>query len=92
MTELDGHWSVKRTGGLLPPLFGMRKRIAGTSGTTTIGPVRAHFDVVGLELRYRVPFRGLVDVLTPAGDGWSGRALVRGREVGRFRLTRIDTD
>jgi hypothetical protein len=47
------------------------------------------FDVVGLELRYRAPFRGFVDVLTPAGDGsYEGRATFNGRVFGRFRLVK----
>jgi ferritin-like metal-binding protein YciE len=88
--ELDGVWDVKRTGGLLPPLLGVRKRIAGTRGTTRVGDlVGVPFDVVGLELHYRAPFDGFVDVLTPDGDGYSGRATFRGREFGRFILTRV---
>jgi ferritin-like metal-binding protein YciE len=86
MTELDGIWGVKRTGGLLPPLPGVRKRIAGNRGRTLAGGAGLPFDVVGRELRYRAPFSGFVDVLEPSGDGWSGRALYRGREFGRFRL------
>jgi ferritin-like metal-binding protein YciE len=90
--ELAGVWNVERVGGLLPPLLGMRKRIGRTSGTTTAGPVRARFDVVGRELRYRAPFGGFVDVLEPDPDGvgsWNGRALLHGREYGRFRLTPV---
>ena len=90
MTELDGRWNVERTGGVLPPMLGVRKRIAGASGVTTVGPASARFDVVGRELRYRAPFAGFVDVLEPAGTAWSGRALYRGREYGRFRLTPIE--
>jgi hypothetical protein len=88
--ELDGTWNVYRTGGLLPPLYGVHKRIAGGSGSTRIGPlVGVPFDVVGLELRYRAPFAGFVDVLTPREDGsYSGRATFRGRTFGSFRLTR----
>jgi hypothetical protein len=29
---LDGEWQVIRTGGLLPPLVGVRKRIEGDHG------------------------------------------------------------
>jgi ferritin-like metal-binding protein YciE len=87
--ELDGVWNVERTSGLLPPLLGVRKSIRGASGRTTVGPVRAAFDVVGNELRYRRPLDGFVDVLEPARDGWNGRALFRGREYGRFRLTPV---
>jgi hypothetical protein len=88
--DLDGVWNVERTGGLLPPLLGVRKSIAGSSGRTTMGPLVAPFDVVGRELRYRGPLSGFVDVLEPAGAGWSGRALYRGREYGRFRLTPVE--
>ncbi len=87
MSELDGVWKVERVSGLLPPLHGMRKRIRGGHGRTTVGPARAPFDVVGRELRYRGVLTGFVDVLEPAGSDWRGRALYRGREYGRFRLT-----
>jgi len=85
---LDGVWKVARSGGLLPPLVGVRKRIDGSGGVTTAGPLRAGFDVVGRELRYRGVLSGIVDVVEREGDGWHGRTLVRGREVGRFTLTR----
>jgi ferritin-like metal-binding protein YciE len=89
VSELDGVWNVVRTRGLLPPLLGVRKSISGASGRTTVGPVRAAFDVVGNELRYRRPLEGFVDVLEPAHEGWNGRALFRGREYGRFRLAPV---
>ncbi|HEV8099851.1 MAG TPA: hypothetical protein VGP56_11910 [Gaiellaceae bacterium] len=90
MTELDGVWNVRRLGGLLPPLVGVRKRIDGASGETTIGPLPGvPFDVVGLELRYRAPFRGFVDVLEPDGERYLGRATFRGRTFGRFALERL---
>jgi hypothetical protein len=86
---LDGEWQVIRTGGLLPPLVGVRKRIEGTRGWTSIGPFPGMpFDVVGHELRYRAPFRGFVDVVEPSSEGWLGRATAYGREVGTFRLVR----
>jgi hypothetical protein len=85
--ELDGTWNVKRVGGLLPPLVGVRKEIAGNEGVTTLGPLRFPFAVEGRSLRYRFP-RGLVDRLEPDGDGYRGRALLAGRELGRFRLDR----
>lgn len=90
MGELDGTWNVYRTGGLLPPLYGVHKRIAGTTGSTRVGPlIGMPFDVVGLELRYRGPFSAFVDVLMPRGDGsYDGRATFRGREFGSFRLIR----
>jgi ferritin-like metal-binding protein YciE len=87
MPELDGIWDVRRTGGLLPPLSGVEKRIAGHRGETRVrGMAGVPFDVVGLELRYRAPFAGFVDVLTPAGDGFRGRATAFGRTFGRFEL------
>lgn len=89
MGELDGLWRVERTGGLLPPLVGVRKRISGDRGKTTVGPFPgAPFDVVGRELRYRRPFAGFVDVVEPDGDGFRGRATFRGRTFGRFVLRR----
>jgi hypothetical protein len=87
MAELDGVWLVRREGGLLPPMAGVRKEIAGASGVTTAGPVRLPFAVEGHRLRYRFP-PGLVDELEPDGDGFRGRALLAGRELGRFRLER----
>ena len=88
MGELDGKWDVKRTGGLLPPMVGVRKQIAGGDGVTTAGPFRFPFRVEGLSLRYRFP-PGLVDELEPDGHGFRGRAHLAGRELGRFRLDRI---
>jgi ferritin-like metal-binding protein YciE len=89
--ELDGVWNVERVSGALPPLLGVRKRIHGTRGETLFGPVPARFDVVGPELRYRAPLAGIVDVLDGDGDALSGRTLLLGREVGRFRMTRERT-
>lgn len=89
--RLEGSWKVERRGGLLPPLAGVRKRISGRHGTTKLGILpAARFDVVGLELRYRFPFVGVVDVLEPSGDGFSGRTVVFGREVGRFEMTSVE--
>ncbi len=89
MSQLDGVWNVKRLGGLLPPLVGVRKRIHGTSGETAVGPLPGVlFDVVGLDLHYRTPFRGFVDELAPDGDRYLGRATFRGRTFGRFALER----
>jgi hypothetical protein len=81
-------WNVERIGGALPPMNGVRKRIEGNRGVTLAGPVRMRFEVRGLELRYRAPFAGLVDLLEPDGDGYRGRATFLGREFGRFRLSR----
>lgn len=90
MAELDGVWNLTRTGGLLPPLLGVRKRIAGDRGTTLVGALPGvPFHVVGRELHYVAPFTGFVDVLEPAGEGFSGSATFLGREFGRFQLTPI---
>jgi ferritin-like metal-binding protein YciE len=86
--ELDGVWDVRRTGGALPPLYGVRKRIHGRRGETLFGPVPVTFDVRGLELRYRLPLPGLVDVLEPDGAGYRGRTRLFGREIGQFELRR----
>jgi ferritin-like metal-binding protein YciE len=88
VAELDGVWNVERESGLLPPLHGVRKRIAGSRGQTLFGPVPVRFDVVGNELRYRAPLLGLVDHVQADGDGFVGRATYFGREVGRFRMIR----
>jgi ferritin-like metal-binding protein YciE len=91
VAQLDGVWNVERTGGLLPPLAGMRKRIGGTRGVTLVGPARMSFEVRGNELHYRRPFQGFVDVLEPSGDdAFHGRATFMGREFGTFDLRRID--
>jgi hypothetical protein len=88
MAELDGDWDVKRVGGLLPPMAGVRKEIGGERGVTVVaGLLRLPFAVEGRSLRYRFP-PGLVDELEPDGDGFRGRALVFGRELGRFRIER----
>ena len=92
MPELDGAWEVKRVGGALPPLFGVRKEISGKSGSTKVGPIAClPFDVVGQSLRYRAPFQAFVDVLEPAGDEFRGRATFRGREFGKFEMRRNPT-
>ena len=90
MGSLDGVWNVERTGGLLPPLLGVRKRIAGPRGQTSLGRLPGvSFDVDGLSLRYRAPFAGLVDVLEPVGDdAYRGRATFRGRQLGTFVMRR----
>jgi hypothetical protein len=88
--ELNGAWNVRRLGGLLPPMVGVHKVIQGENGETRVGRlVGVPFDVVGLSLRYRAPFRGFVDELEPDGDRYLGRATFRGRAFGRFALERI---
>jgi ferritin-like metal-binding protein YciE len=90
--ELDGVWDVRRTGGVLPPLYGVRKRIHGRRGETLFGPVPVTFEVRGLELRYRAPLLGVVDVLEPAAGGaYRGRTKLAGREIGQFELRRRAT-
>jgi hypothetical protein len=92
--ELDGTWKVERTGGFLPPMYGVTKRIAGSSGETRAGPLPGlGFDVVGLELRYRLPLVGWIDVLEPRADGsFAGRAQFLGRTVGTFSMRRIRSE
>ena len=80
-----------RTGGLLPPLGAVRKRIEGRRGETALGRLPGvPFVVEGLSLRYRAPFSGFIDQLEPDGDGFRGRATFRGREFGRFLLRRAE--
>ena len=91
MTELDGTWAVDRISGALPPLPGCKKRIYGRRGTTEFPNLPAMpFEVRGLELHYAPPFALLVDKLEPQDGGYLGRATVLGREVGQFRLRRLD--
>jgi hypothetical protein len=71
-------------------MIGVRKRISGTRGETLVGPVGIPFDVHGMELRYRAPFSGFVDVLELVDDSRArGRATFRGREFALFDLKRI---
>ena len=86
MRELDGTWRVVRAGGLLPPMIGVSKRIAGDRGETRLGPLRVPFTVDGLTLRYVRPLAGFVDELEPDDGGYRGRSTFRGRELGRFLL------
>ncbi len=89
---LDGVWDVARLSGALPSLRGCVKRISGRRGRTEFPHLpRMPFEVRELELHYRGPFSPLVDKLEPEGDGFVGRATLFGREVGRFRLRRVET-
>jgi hypothetical protein len=91
VAAFDGVWQVRRVGGVLPPLWGMRKRIDGARGETRLGPLRMSFDVRGDELHYHSPLKGLVDVLTLVDEGQvNGRATFRGMELGRFELRKDD--
>jgi hypothetical protein len=87
--ELDGVWRVERVSGGLPPLYSCRKRIEGDRGTTEFGRLPGMpFEVRGLELHYRGPFRMLVDRLERRNGEFLGHATLFGRELGRFRMTR----
>jgi ferritin-like metal-binding protein YciE len=90
--ELDGVWDVQRVSGAVPPMPGIRKRIRGGRGSTLVadGRIAVPFDVVGTELHYRAPFNGFVDVLEPGGDKVNGTWTFRGRELGRFTMTRAE--
>ncbi|HSC73036.1 MAG TPA: DUF892 family protein [Gaiellaceae bacterium] len=91
MAELDGVWAVDRLSGALPPLYGCVKRIHGTRGTTEFSRLPGMpFEIRGLELHYRSPFTMLVDKLEPQDGGYLGRATLRGREIGRFRMRRLN--
>ncbi len=92
MSEFDGLWQVERLGGALPPLAGVRKRIAGDRGYTALGRVRIPFDVQGRRLRYRPPLHSLVDELEPDEGGFRGRATIAGREYGQFALRRVASE
>ncbi len=93
MDDLDGRWDLRRTGGLLPPLRLLHKRIDGEHGATHLaGPVRVPFDVRegdGGRAELVYPFGLLRDQLVPDGDGgWTGEARLLGFRVGRFRMRR----
>ena len=91
----DGFWRVERTGGLLPPMIGVRKRVRGERGETLLGPLlrwpfRLEDRAEHVALIYDPPFSLWVDELRPEGtDAWWGKATFGGREVGRFRMVRI---
>jgi ferritin-like metal-binding protein YciE len=89
MAELDGIWTVERRAGMLPPMYGVSKRIDGARGETLVaGRLGVPFEVHGLELHYTGPLSGLVDVLEPEGRDLRGRTSYRGREIGRFAMRR----
>ena len=91
---LEGSWRVERRGGLLPPMFGVWKRIRGARGWTRVGLLPGvPFRVEGREdfvaLVYLPPLGSFVDEIQHQPDGsWSGRATVAGHEFGRFRMSR----
>jgi hypothetical protein len=88
--ELDGIWELERTGGLLPPLQGVTKRIEAERGETRIGRLPGvPFHVDGLTLRY--PGGIFVDVLSRRQDGgYDGAATFLGRRYATFRMRRLD--
>jgi ferritin-like metal-binding protein YciE len=88
---LDGSWEVERTGGFLPPLYGVSKRIRGTRGETLVaGRLGIPFEVRGRELHYTGPLSGLVDALEPEDGELQGRTTYRGVEIGRFAMRRLN--
>jgi ferritin-like metal-binding protein YciE len=95
LSDLEGVWRVELTGGLLPPMVGVWKRIEGARGETRVGPlVGWPFGVErrreGFALVYRPPFSALVDEVRAGPEGsWVGSSLFGGREFGRFRMRRL---
>ena len=93
---LEGLWQVERAGGLLPPMVGVLKRIEGAQGETRIGSLIGWaFSVKprgeGFAMVYRPPFSAFVDeVRAGPADSWVGSSLLKGRELGRFRMWRIE--
>lgn len=92
----DGWWRVERTGGFLPPMIGVRKRVRGERGETRVGPLaRWGFRLEGRDgyvaLIYDPPFSSWVDDLRPgeSEDVWIGTATLAGRPIGGFRMVRI---
>ena len=90
MRDLDGEWNVRRVSGVLPPLYGVRKRIDGLKGVDAAAgapaaPVRRAPDASSATAACS---RACVDHLEPDGDGWRGVARYRGRTLGRFAMTR----
>jgi hypothetical protein len=90
----DGAYALRRTGGLLPPLAGVGKEVAGGDGATVVaGRVRLPFVMEDrgdhVLLVYRRPLGFLRDRLRPRHDGgWDGEAMVAGRRYGRFAMER----
>jgi hypothetical protein len=91
----DGDYALRRTGGLLPPLRGIGKQVAGARGATVVlGRLRLPFTLEEradhVLLRYRGPLGLLRDRLRPVGEGrWAGEATVLGLRYGRFTMTRV---
>src|SRR3712207_4013311 len=92
--DLDGDWRVERTGGLLPPMVGVWKRIRGDRGETRLGllryPLRVERRDEGAALVHAPPFSALVDEVSAQSPHlWLGRTTLGGRPLGRFRMARI---
>jgi ferritin-like metal-binding protein YciE len=93
--DLEGFWRVERTGGLLPPMVGVWKRIEGAQGETRVGfLIGWPFDVErrpeGFALVYRLQFSAFVDEIRAGPEGsWVGSSVLGGREFGRFRMRRM---
>lgn len=92
----EGRWKVERTGGLLPPMIGVRKSIRLAGGETRVGPLpvwpfRNRREEDRVALVYRRPFSMFVDEVRPGPEGsWLGRMTVLGLELGRFRMTPLE--
>jgi hypothetical protein len=92
--RLDGRWILERSGGLLPPLGLLHKRIHGRHGATHLGRrARIPFRIRGgpdrPELVYAGPLRFVVDRLMPDGaGGWTGETRALGIVIGRFGMRR----
>jgi hypothetical protein len=87
--SLEGRWQLERLGGALPPLGLVRKEIDGARGRTTFAGVSFPFDVRARELHYRLPLKGLVDVVEQRGpDQFEGEARLFGVRIGSFRMER----
>jgi hypothetical protein len=93
---LEGRWRVERVRGMLPPMLGVSKQIRGGTGRVRLGPLPGpSFRVEGkgerVVLVYHRPFAIVVDELEVGPEGeWSGRTLLGGCEIGRFRMTRAE--
>lgn len=90
VADLSGVWKVQRTGGVLPPMFGVRKVIRDDRGETKLGRLPGvPFDVRGYSLHYRGLLVGFVDELEPNNGGFCGWATYRGKPFATFTLRRL---
>ena len=93
--ERPGRFLASRgVSGLLPPLYGVGKRIEGDQGETRIGTLPGiPFRVDGLTLKYHAPLGGFVDLLEREGDGYNAAprfvgASTAGSASGASRLAK----